>query len=1821
MLNLEPHYVTEGSTRLEKLMYGPVDIEGHKGLDGRSYIVDTARLFPPAPPIRGVRGCHLYKLLRKELVRSNPVPLSSDAFSFFGKVNEMEHNIPVTDAVNRIFDVLIPQFFNLPNINEILQSGGDRITKEMHELGINVRFLGCILDYALNLATSSGSFVAPDYQPQAGGGPNSSTSPNVPVITQSSIHGIIREMICRASKHVFFNSMRTNLRPNFATKDECRRLAADHWNHLLFTSALYKPLENVQADPTKYHLTNEAVDNWWKTQLIPTLKQRFIFFNGDGRWTVPMLAQIEEAANRVISFDLVMQALKEAPADVFSRSALLTGVVFNAQLLATVASGGNAWFSSNKNLLDTDLVLRIDVLDKRVKFMPFLSSSFADAERFYLAEIANRISALGSNHPQVAISYRHLGELYADQPGSEENARSSLDRAAAIYRSYHSKDPDALVRDLGEIMNLQADLLLKYDRLQLAQHKLFELLDLYRPVTLGMSSEVECESSSGCGSNNTCGSNSELKPTSLVLFDGQKLHYVRSITNRGDLEDAANVLDKLAFVKLKLGLFPDASNCFALAYECKIKIFGTEQCWQVARTLNGQAQLLFASGQTIAAKEMCLKVHKITIETRGAGHSEVGIAKDNLARVLSAEGSHDDADELYKAALEIKVASLGEKHSFVAMSWDNMASNRLERLLNLARGLSKSSEISSQSGNGTGNSTLLTQTPFPITRQNVNPADLEDIALLYEKSLEAIEKSLGKLHSAYGISASNLAVTKAYLRQWSVAERLSNEALTVLSSTLGSGNPSALVVSNNLNYLRGALSKSLDEQQSIAIQSDALRRVHHSSLASSAPSGSATSTSSSKSRIPDKIKQLLEKKGIAVTEENAAKVQELLRRKRETSVAPALTTGTETNSAIGFTPSQPTIPLVVRKQAPISKPSRVAFDPYENEPGAASAYAELPTSPATVTSPIVGYEHSQYPAQGGAGGLAYENAPPYENMPSLIDPITLGGDERRRRRQSLEEEKRDSSPRGGLLVTPDSSRSAIGDYENVEQQVNMPPSAESDSEGADESSSASESSATPAPAPAPKDSSMSAVIASDADDDSTQGASKASEERLTLADDNDLSPSTELLNRSEGLSARSNTFGQSTGVKRDASQQSSSSPSLITRLSALFSRLVKKEEPSPPSPRSRAKGGALSQSSPSSSPGASYPAPSPSSSTIATNYDSIDMSNSSEAIGASVTGGMSKSRSKNLARASKSSTSSPGSVSDRIEAIENESREEGRGGGGGRTVGRGGSSSATTATPSKKDKDRKQAKSEDSGSPSRGSKKSKQSPVKTSSSSSVRPSPASQQAPAPSPLPPQGSDAPVQLHRSSESSADNLISLSSSVDAHRSAPKPATIRSRASSVSSSGSLTSDHSRNVMESQSTRSSRKASSKLSARSGGVHYDDHDDDDVDQVISEIEDVKEVDFKKEDTDSQGEIQRSAISAVEFNDEDDDHSDDEDEGGGEGGDFADFEPSVVSQPTESAPEEEEQKLSPAFIPNRKGSTSTNQPTSQVSVLPPASKQSLSEAKFKKKKMNLAKDSTEDKEKKKDKDVKKEKKEADRRSAPKALKRQSAVSQPLVEETAQELYYIPASEPQPPVAQQAQQQLFSSNTSRARLVPDSSPAPGSSPNFYQSQLQATSRESSAPKVPKQGKKKSKEISAVPMPSTQATIAPTTRNDSQEKDGAYPRDDGTPAPPPPTGAVSMPPPPSPHPACACCWSCATTIHEPTRSHTFCGTTNGRFTFDGLLIRQFCYAACSPYIHSYWIIVAIWTIFQAYSREGRREKGTFSLSRLSRAPSTLSALFPI
>lgn len=98
-LNLKPHTVWDRVGATKEVFHVAADVEGHLGFDGKFYVVDTARVFPPTAHCKTDRyqqaipkpkGVHLYRLFRPEYVKLNPTPLSSDAFTRLGSSAEQK---------------------------------------------------------------------------------------------------------------------------------------------------------------------------------------------------------------------------------------------------------------------------------------------------------------------------------------------------------------------------------------------------------------------------------------------------------------------------------------------------------------------------------------------------------------------------------------------------------------------------------------------------------------------------------------------------------------------------------------------------------------------------------------------------------------------------------------------------------------------------------------------------------------------------------------------------------------------------------------------------------------------------------------------------------------------------------------------------------------------------------------------------------------------------------------------------------------------------------------------------------------------------------------------------------------------------------------------------------------------------------------------------------------------------------------------------------------------------------------------------------------------------------------------------------------------------------------------------------------------------------------------------------------------------------------------------------------------------------------------------------------------------------------------------
>lgn len=90
-------------------LYGPADIEGHKGKDGRFYLIDFARCSPPestAVSKNQNKRAIFFQLLRPEFLRLYGKNLSCDTYSGFDP--SAKHRQQLQEAVEYLHTALIP---------------------------------------------------------------------------------------------------------------------------------------------------------------------------------------------------------------------------------------------------------------------------------------------------------------------------------------------------------------------------------------------------------------------------------------------------------------------------------------------------------------------------------------------------------------------------------------------------------------------------------------------------------------------------------------------------------------------------------------------------------------------------------------------------------------------------------------------------------------------------------------------------------------------------------------------------------------------------------------------------------------------------------------------------------------------------------------------------------------------------------------------------------------------------------------------------------------------------------------------------------------------------------------------------------------------------------------------------------------------------------------------------------------------------------------------------------------------------------------------------------------------------------------------------------------------------------------------------------------------------------------------------------------------------------------------------------------------------------------------------------------------------------
>ena len=224
----------------------------------------------------------------------------------------------------------------------------------------------------------------------------------------------------------------------------------------------------------------------------------------------------------------------------------------------------------------------------------------------------------------------------------------------------------------------------------------------------------------------------------------------------------------------------------------------------VSKSLNEHAMTLDASGRYDEAEPLYREAIEIAEATLGKEHPAYATNLNNLAELLRATGRFGEAEPLYRQAMAIREATLGKKHPDYAADLNNLALllRAIERYDEAEPLYREAIEIAE--------ATLGKEHPTYATNLN-NLAGLlraterfDEAEPLYRQSMAITKAKLGKDHPHYAARLNNLAVLYAQMERLDEALPLVEQALAIVESALGSEHPNTKSARQSLAVMRKA---------------------------------------------------------------------------------------------------------------------------------------------------------------------------------------------------------------------------------------------------------------------------------------------------------------------------------------------------------------------------------------------------------------------------------------------------------------------------------------------------------------------------------------------------------------------------------------------------------------------------------------------------------------------------------------------------------------------------------------------------------------------------------------------------------------------------------------------------------------------------------------------------------------------------------------------------------------------------------------------------------------------------------------------------------
>ena len=233
---------------------------------------------------------------------------------------------------------------------------------------------------------------------------------------------------------------------------------------------------------------------------------------------------------------------------------------------------------------------------------------------------------------------------------------------------------------------------------------------------------------------------------------------------------------------------------------------------------------------------LSLELLRARLQAERTGDGSIAFTLDRLAQELEDQGKYDEAEPLYREALQLQRATLGDRHLETLTSIGNLG------LLQVAKGDLAAAELllrealqgSRETLGDRHSHTLGCINNFGMLRKA--KGDLAAAEPLYREALDVQRETLGSRHPNTIISMSNLGTLLKSKGDLGAAEPLYREALDSLRETLGYRHPNTLAATNNLGCLMQDMGDLTSAEpllhEALAVQRETLGDRHPDTLTS-----------------------------------------------------------------------------------------------------------------------------------------------------------------------------------------------------------------------------------------------------------------------------------------------------------------------------------------------------------------------------------------------------------------------------------------------------------------------------------------------------------------------------------------------------------------------------------------------------------------------------------------------------------------------------------------------------------------------------------------------------------------------------------------------------------------------------------------------------------------------------------------------------------------------------------------------------------------------------------------------------------------------------